>query len=510
MRSEATAPFLIGIDCGTQSVRAIAFDGRGRKVAETRRSTPAKMLDGGRGQYDPAEMFATVVACLHEVAQALGGRPVAGLAVASMGESCVLIDERGKPLAPSLVWFDRRPEEASRRLVAKIGAERAFAIAGLSIEPIFTLCKLAWMREHWPEAVTSACRMLCMADWIAYRLCGVAATDLTLASRTFCLDIHARRWSEELFALAGLDAALGAPLVASGTALGPVLPAVLSETGISGTPIVAAGAHDHLAGALALGITRPGILLDSLGTAEFLLQATDAPLDDPAVLERGLNQGAIATHRAFSYLGGGINSSGGSVEWLRTMLGGPPHAALIDEASEVPPGSGGIVFLPHLAYAPPPAPDTIARGAFVGLTAAASRGALYRAVLEGLAMQANRMATATAALPGVGAPREIRADGGNTRNPLFMQIKASVFGAPITIVDEPEATALGAALLGGVAAGVWPDLDTALATLDRSETVVRPEPAATEFYGTLQAGVFDPLQTTLKPTNQALAGLTQP
>jgi sugar (pentulose or hexulose) kinase len=146
-------------------------------------------------------------------------------------------------------------------------------------------------------------------------------------------------------------------------------------------------------------------------------------------------------------------------------------SALIDEARVEEPGSSGVVFLPHLAYAPPPAPDIGARGAFIGLAASCGRGAVYRAVLEGIALQVGRVVDGLAALPGVGRPREYRLIGGSSRNPLLVAIKAAVFGAPVVVIDQPEATALGAALLAGIAAELWPDLDAALAAIERHERV---------------------------------------
>jgi len=507
MAERFEGPFLIGIDVGTQSIRTIAFDVRGRKVAQAYRPTPARNLDGGRGEYDPDALFATVVTCLTETAGALEGRPIAGMAVGSVGESCVLLDEQGRSLAPSLVWFDRRTEEAANRIVERIGADRLFQITGLRIDSTLTLCKLAWMREQWPEAMGRVRRILNIADWIAFRLTGEAATDLTHASRTLYLDIHERRWSEELLALVGLDPSHPAPLVASGARVGTVRPEVLAETGMAGRPVVAAGGHDHLCGSYAAGIRRPGMLLDSMGTAEAILLATAFPLLDPSLMRRGFIQGAIATHRSLSYLGGGINSAGGTIEWFRAIAGNTPHETLIAEGEATGLGSQGVVSLPLLVYSPPPDPDVNGRGGFIGLTAHTTRGALYRAVLEGLAMQARLLVDAMAALPGITAPSEIRAIGGNSRNPLFLAIKANVYGRPVTAVDEPEATALGAALLGGVAAGVWPDLDAALAALERRDHVVEPDPALVERYDALHESVFARFQATLKPLNRELANL---
>ena len=164
----ADGPALIGIDVGTSSVRSIAFDPRGRRIAAAARPTPTRIVDTG-GEYHPEAIFAAVLATLSEIGVALAGRPVAGVAVASFGESCVLIDATGRPLAPSIVWHDRRTEQQARAIENAVGRDRVFEVIGHSVEPIYTLTKLMWMREHWPDAFVKARRVLMMADWIAFR-----------------------------------------------------------------------------------------------------------------------------------------------------------------------------------------------------------------------------------------------------------------------------------------------------------------------------------------------------
>jgi len=182
----------------------------------------------------------------------------------------------------------------------------------------------------------------------------------------------------------------------------------------------------------------------------------------------------------------------------------PARDRLIAEAGATPVGALGTCFLPHLAYSTPPVVDVAARGAFVGLTAGTSRGAMFRAVLEGLAMEARFAVEAMAALPGAGAPSEIRAIGGNTKNPLLLRIKASVYGRPLTVIDEPEATALGAALLGGLAAGIWPDLPACLAAIAQRRSVVEPDAAWGRGYADLYDGIYRKLYPALAPISHDL------
>src|SRR5262245_15542709 len=231
MPSASDSPALIGIDVGTQSIRASAFDTRGRKIAQATRPTPVRTLERGRGEYDPESLFTTVLVCLPATARAPPGRPLAGLALARPGESCVLRDEQGRSLAPAIVWHDRRTEGAARALGAKIGIDRLFELTGLALDPTLTLCKLAWMRRHWPDAVARARRIHTMADWIAFCVGGISATHHTLASRTLYFVIHRREWSEVLLALVDLTPDVLAPLAASVAPLGPVCPEILTETG---------------------------------------------------------------------------------------------------------------------------------------------------------------------------------------------------------------------------------------------------------------------------------------
>jgi xylulokinase len=500
-------PFLIGIDVGTQSVRALAFDGFGNQVAEARRPTPVSRIPPDRCEYDPDAFFAAVVECLGEVAGTLAGRPVAGIAVASIGESCVLVDEAGRSLAPSIAWFDARTEGEAQILRETVGVERIFDVTGLQLDKIFTLSKLMWMRTHWPDAIRRTRKVLLIADWIAFRLSGVAATDFSLASRTLYLDLRRRRWSDELIGLAGFDTSILPPLLASGTALGPVRPDILAATGLAGKPVVGVGAHDHVSGGMAVGMGVQGTMVDSIGTAEALLLAMAESSTDPMVPKLNLFQGAFEAYQSLFYLGASVAFAGGSMEWFRGLVGHPPHEALIAEGESVPPGSEGIVFLPHMVGTNSSDPEHPVRGAFIGLTNDATRGMLYRAVLEGLAMRGSFVVDAFTGLRGVPTPDRIRLIAGGSRNPLLVAIKAAAFGRPVTVVDVPEATALGAALLGGVAGGLWPDLEVALSALNRREHLVEPDENLVGLYQNVRRSVFDQLQPILWPVDSKLIGI---
>jgi len=427
-----------------------------------------------------------------------------------MGESAVPVDGEGRALGPAVAWFDRRTLGEADRLQRAIGRDRLFATSGLSLDPTFGLCKLLWFKRTDPAGYGRTLRWLNIADYMAFRLSGVAATDYSLASRTLALDLHRGCWNDALIAEVGLDPGLFAPLRASGTALGPVTRAAAAATGLPGGAVVGVGGHDHICGAFAAGATTPGMLLDSLGTAEAILLATARPSADPAVISQGFSQGALAIDRPCFYLLGGIYASGACIEWFRGVLaGGADHATLIAEAQAAPPGSGGACFLPHLRMSASPHPDDRARGAFVGLTAETTRGSLFRAVLEGLAFEARAALDGMIEVPEAAAPRRIRAIGGNLRNRLLLAIKAAAYGRPIELAPITESSALGAALFGGLAAGLYRDADDAVAAVAGAAAgeTIEPDAAMAERYAAVYQQVYRPAYERLRPLNHAIAGL---
>ncbi|MCC9074602.1 hypothetical protein FKZ61_000545 [Litorilinea aerophila] len=503
-----STPLLVGLDVGTTNIKAIAFDPAGQAVAQATVPTPThyhpEPSRQGWAYYHPEELWETTARALRQVTAGLTepGR-VVGVAVASVGETGIPLDRAGRPTGEAIAWFDRRTTEQAAWLDAQIGWERLFAISGLALQPIFGLCKVLWLRQHEPEAWARTARWLNVADYIAYRLSGQMATDFSLASRTLALDLHRLRWATELLAELGLPPDLFAPLTASGTPLGPVLPEVAAATGLPSHAQVAVGGHDHVCGALALGVTDPGTVLNSLGTAEAVFLPVTRPLTDPAFGQQGYSQGTHVDGRHY-YALGGLYTSGASVEWFREAIAdGAPYATLIQEAADVPPGSLGVCFLPHLRLANPPHLDPRSRGAFIGLSTEARRGVLFRALLEGLSLEMRStleplLGHAQATL------QRVMATGGGTRNELWIRIKAGVLDRPVHVVSVAESTALGAAVLAGMGAGVYADVADALARLALTATPVHPVPEEARLYSRIYREVYSHVYETLRPLHHAL------
>jgi xylulokinase len=502
---------LLGLDVGTTSIKAVVYGTDGIAVGMASTPTPTHIPRPGRAYYRPGELWESVVAVIRRaLAQIPDPRQIAALAVTSVGESGLLLDAAGAPTTDSIAWFDNRTRPQATWLAERIGKDELFARSGLSLQPIFSLCKLLWHREHEPEAWARSVRWLMLADYVAYLLGGQQATDLSLASRTLMLDLRAKRWDERTLVQAEINPALLAPLVPGGVPLGHISPAAAAATGLPETAVVASGGHDHVCGALAVGVTRPGQMLNSLGTAEAVFLPIEQPLTDPKAGRQGYTQGAHVVGGGY-YAFAGQYTSGASIEWLRDLLGTKDdpvvYDALIAGAGRVPPGSLGVVFLPHLRLANPPYDDPRSRGALIGLTADADRNVVTRAVIEGLALESRTTFEPLLTYPQVTPPRSVVAIGGGTRNPLLMRIKASVTGLRHEIAAAEEATALGAALLGGLGAGVYRNAADAVASMRYGRSFVDPDPADVPIYETIYQDVYRRFYPAVAPLSQTISDL---
>ena len=499
-------PILIGADVGTTNIKVVAFDRRGQSVESASSPTPARYPGPGRADHDPEELWTSFAATLRQVTAKLDdpGR-VVSIAVASVGEAAVPLDSGGDPTADIIAWFDNRARPQAERLGRTIGQDRLFELTGLSLQPIFGLCKLLWLKDNEPDAYSRTAGWLNVADYMAFRLCGVAATDFSLASRTLALDLQGLRWADGLLEEVGLPPDLFAPLRESGSALGPVSREAAGATGLPEGTRVAVGGHDHVCGALAVGVTEKGAMLNSLGTAEAIFLPLESPLTNPRVGEQGYTQGAHVAGQYYVF--GGQYTSGASVEWWREILDGADYDTLISEAENVPPGSFGAFFLPHLRLANPPYDDPAARGAFVGLSTDVGRGALFRAVLEGLAYDSRSSLEPLLSHTGLKELRAIHAIGGGTQNRLLMSIKATVMNQEISVSGVEEATSLGAAILGGIGAGIYPDIPSALEELHHDQNTVDPIPDRVAFYDAAFEKVYANLYPTLRTIHHEIGDL---
>jgi xylulokinase len=469
----ANDAFLIGVDLGTTNCKVLAWDACGRVLHVAAGRTP--LCETGVGwECDPEALWSIAIGLVREAVRALPS-PAAlrALAVASVGEAGVPIARDGCPVYPMIAWFDQRSAAQAEALEARLGEHRLYEITGLPSQPIHTVHKLVWLREHAPDRFDRIWRWCFAADYVAWRMSGAWATDVSLACRSRMFDVRRGVWSADILDAAGIPASILPPVVASGTLIGRVHAGLAAELGIPPATAVVTGGHDHICAAFASGVTEPGDILDSIGTAEALLAATaSAPLSE-VTAGAGFAMGCHVVPKRF-YLLGGITMSGGAVDWSTHLLGRPP-ADLMDLAAHVAPGADGLYFVPHLRGSLSLPADPAAKGAFLGLRDIHHAGHVMRAVLEGLACEAGVNVQALEHITGrAGA---MRVTGGGVHNRLWLDIKAAVFDRPLEILATTECTALGAAMLAGVGAGVFDTPADAMQAGVLIGSRVEPDPA---------------------------------
>ncbi|WP_119390899.1 FGGY-family carbohydrate kinase [Taklimakanibacter lacteus] len=505
----ALEPLLASLDLGTGRVRAVAIDLKGRIVAEAAEATPTHFPQAGWAEYHPQELWQMVCKVLRALARSAEAHGVIqGFATGSMGEAGVLIDAEGRELGPVIAWYCGRTVADGEAMCRELGDDYVFRTSGTTVDARFGLAKILWWRRTHPDVFAKARRWLNMADWVAFRLTGEARTDFTLASRTNALDLAGLRWADELIGRLGIEPSLFAPLIANGAAVGRVHRTGAAESGLPEGLVVSAGGHDHVISTVAADSEAPGILLDSMGTAEGLVLGNDKPIFDDR-LRRGGNQQSVLTLDAPHYeLMCGLTTSGGAIEWFRRLVGGASYDSLIEEARGVPPGSHGMCFLPQLRGGDQPYPNPNARGAFVGLAGDSTPGVLFRSVLEGLCFYARLGLDHLRRIDGVAPITRIRVIGGGTRNALMMKTKASIYGQPLEVTPLSEATCLSAAILGGLGAGLFRSV--AEARLQMAEglgqvKIVEPDPEWAKRYDELYHSAYAGLSPALASTHDALA-----
>jgi xylulokinase len=494
-------PLLLGLDIGSTNIKALVYQPNGVAVSAASVPQETNYPRAGWAYYDPARIWELCCRVIRQVVEPiLNPSQIAALAVTSIGESGALIDAEGRPTADMIAWFDRRSGAESELFSSRIDPDRLYAICGTRMQQILTAAKLMWHRDHEPEAWARSVCFLNTADYVAFLLSGERAQSLSLASRTALIDLRARDWSDELLSIAGIDRGFLPPVADGGTVLGPVTAEAAAVTGLSTSTLVAVGGHDQPCGALAAGAIAQGDCLDSIGTTECTFVALDAPIDRVEMGRQGYTQGAHARERYYIY--GGLYTAGICYDWVkRTCAAETDHDALLAAAGSVAPGSLGVTFIPHLRLANTPHQDAKARGAFIGLTTDVGTPELTRAVLEGVAFEGRAAIEPLLVHAGVRNLTDAVVIGGTARNELLLRIKASVMNMRLHVLELEEAGALGAAMLGGIAAGIYASVDDAVAAIERTDRVIEPEPEAVARYNPIFRDVYQGIYEAIRPFN---------
>lgn len=504
---------LIGIDIGTTTIKALAFDvERAEAVAIAARPTPVDHPQPGWSQHDPIALWRTVAACLREVVGQCRAAEIAGLGVSSFAEAGVPLDARGEALYPVIAWYDRRSEPQAAWWEAQLSAPELHAITGQRVSPSFGVNKWLWIRENEPERAARMAHWLSVPDYILWRLTGERATDYTIASRTLLFDQRAQAWSDEMLRRAGLRREQLPRPLAGGTVVGRVTAQAAEETGLPAGMPCALGGHDHLVAAVAAGGYRPGTVIDSSGTAQAVLMFLSDFHTNEAMAASGY---ACYSHvlPGTYVLKAGLKLAGGAVEWLARQLssaGTPadelPYLGLLAQAEQSVGQQAGPVWLPHLIGSGTPQGDRHSRAALVGLTAEHGQGDIFRALLESLAFWLRHNLSEASDLSGQPV-REVILLGGTKRLELLSRLKATALNQPVAVLDIPEAAATGAALLAGIGSGVFDGPAEAVRNFQENRVVISPDAELVDWYDRLYHEAYLPLYGLLRDVNHGLAAM---
>jgi xylulokinase len=477
---------LIGLDVGTTGTKAIAFDAAGNVVASASKQYGLLTPEPGWVEQNPLDLWnATVVTLRSVVGQIDPEDRVIALAQSSQGGTTIPVDATFEPTYNAISWMDGRAEEEKAHVGATFGAEKLYRLTGWKLMPALPLVHLLWLHKHRPEAFAATQRVTFVNDYIGWHLTGELGMNAADASITQLFDIARTDWDDELLALAGIRRDQVSPVVPSGGILGRLTAASADATGLPAGTLVAIGAHDQYCAAVGAGATRPGATLLSCGTAWVILAI-------PPSLEVGLaSKMGISCHAVKGRWGGlySLGAVGTSMEWLAENVWGgcaggqtrdELYSAINEGVARSEPGAGGLLFFPLAGghgeiYG-------VGRGGFVNLTLPHTRDDMSRAMMESVAFEL-RWAIEEIARAGVSVD-VLKMVGGAARSPVWPQIVADVTCLPVALPAISQSASWGAAILAGVAAGIYPDPEAGLAGLSQAERRIEPSAACAETYRT--------------------------
>ena len=494
--------YLVGIDVGTTNTKTVIFDVEtGHICAIGNSRTITRHPEPEWSEFDAEDIWGTVLQSIQAAVQRCG-RPerIGAISVASMGESAFPVDADGNVLHAAIAWYDQRTAPEAQWWENTAGRERIFTITGHIPRLTYGVNKLLWLRNHLPQVFERMYHWLSIEDFVLWKLSGSFATDYSIASRTMLFDQRTLTWSESLLEQAGLPVAWFPPAFPSGTAIGSVSKEVAELTGLPRQAIVTTGGHDHLCGALAAGVTHPGQLLESMGTASVLLAVGNAFRPSAELLAAGCTSYANVVQHTYANLGT-LDFAGGALEWIVTLLYGQGkklsvspeiYAQALHEAAEIPSGAFGAITIPSFLGSGTPYGQSSAHGAMLGLTPSHGRPELVRAMMEGLAFWLRDNIAMFYNLGIAPLKPEITMIGGATQAAPLLQIKADIAGCPIKVPQITEAAATGAALLAGMGANIFHSFEEAASSVPHTVQIYEPDTQAVEKYNTIYEHTYLP------------------
>lgn len=504
--------YVLGVDLGTTAIKAGLFSVTGKTVAthteEYTLLTPApSVVEQTAETYWQA--FSDAVKGVLKKA-AVSSDQIKALSVSAQGETMAFLDENNEPLGNFIVWMDTRPQEEAEIINSWFDAKEMTEVTGQGpITSLYPACKILWMKNHQPETWNRTQKILLLEDYFFYRLGGKFYGEGSLWCTSYLWEIGTKRWWPEMLGKLGLREDQLPEIVETAVPIGTILPSVAEELGLSEDLILVMGGLDQACGAIGVGNVKPGVFSECTGAALVVATMTDhLSLDETGELPcfYGTIPGLYMLHAGAK---GGI-----ILRWLRDTIcaeemaceqdGGESAYRLMDEQAErIPAGSEGLTILPFWGGAGAPDTDQYAKGTIYGLSLTHTKAHIIRAVMEATAINIRRMVEYTEVMTGMPVT-EVRSLGGGSMSPVWCQIKADALGIPVvSMKNTQDAACLGAALIAGVGAGIWPSVAEAAERLVEQERVYEPNPENKAAYDDL-ARRYQMLTSCLKGSTQNL------
>jgi xylulokinase len=467
---------LVAVDVGTSGARASAFTADGAELGEVRRSYPTVLPGEGRAEQDARRWQTAALSALTSLARDINA-PIAAIGLTGQCPSVVPLDRSGHPLRPGIIYRDNRATAEAAWIRARFGDRELHALTGHLPAAFHVAAKILWIRAHEPD-VFAATRLFCQpSEYVGLALTGEPGTDWSIAAATALLDLRGRRWAASLLDGLELSESVLPPLRPSWSVIGGLRPALARRLRLRpGTPVIA-GAADSIACGIGAGVTAPGPVSEMAGSSSCFNSVVPEPLAD---LDIAHYPSAVDCSGYVTEVG--LNTTGKALDWLvQLFYDRAPRrddfARIEHAAAAAAPGADGLLFTPVLGDGE--RDDPTMRGTAAGLSLRHDRRSWARATLEGVAFGARaRLET----LQRASAPAtELRVSGGGARITLWNQIKADVTGTPVICIPG-DSTAVGAAILAGLGAGIYRDVDEAVASAYRPGPVAEPDPRPRALY----------------------------
>lgn len=486
---------VLGVDVGSQSIKVVLVDQGGDVVGTGAAALSMMHEHDGWAEQDPQAYLGALGEAVRAATAGVDTARVVAMGLGSQVDGVVACDAAGAALRPAIIWLDKRATEECDRLVAAVGPDLLAERTGLVADASHSAPKMMWIRDHEPPVWRRAAMLAPVGSFLLHHLTGSHAQDPANASSTMVFDVTRGDFDPALCDAAGLDPTMLAPVRPSTEVVGTLRSTVAGELGLPDRCVVVVGTGDEHAASVGAGAIEAGVVVDVTGTAEPVTTVSATPVRDPLCL--------VETH-GHAVPGSWLIEnpgfvSGGSTLWLAGLLG-VRQAEIFPLAQHAEPGSDGVLFLPALSGATAPRWNDRMRGGLLGLAMNHTPAHVARSVLEGCAYALRDIVERLDAL-GLGHG-EIRIVGGGARDDLWATIKANVLGRPVRRVLTEEATAVGAAMVAGVGAGVFSDFGAASVAVRLAPAAIEPDPAVSCRYDAAYRryhAAFDAVESALAP-----------